>query len=159
MQPWRRLTKPPLAAYTVSDRDPVTRRGRVLGLDHGSARVGVAVSDALRITAQPLEVVARPRAIARIAEIVAEYEIKEIVVGLPTSLNGTEGPPASAARAFGGEIAQATGIDVTYVDERFTTVTAEKVMLEAGAKRRVRRDSLDKVAAAIILQAFLDRPL
>lgn len=143
----------------VSDWGSTTRRGRVLGLDHGSARVGVAVSDALRITAQPLEVVVRPRAVARIAEIVAEYEIEEIVVGLPTSLNGTEGPPASAARGFGAEISLATGLDVTYVDERFTTVTAEKVMLDAGAKRRVRRDSLDKVAAAIILQAFLDRPL
>jgi putative holliday junction resolvase len=131
----------------------------VLGLDHGSRRVGVAVSDALRITAQPLEVIARGRAVARVAEIVAEYEIEEIVVGLPTSLNGTEGPSASAARGFGKEIALATGMEVRYVDERFTTVTAEKVMLDAGAKRRVRRDSLDKVAAAIILQAFLDRPL
>ena len=136
-----------------------TRPGRVLGLDHGSRRVGVAVSDALRITAQPLEVIARARAVARVAEIVVEYKIEEIVVGLPTSLNGTEGPPASAARGFGGEIALATGIEVRYVDERFTTVTAEKVMLQAGAKRQVRRDSLDKVAAAIILQAFLDRPL
>jgi putative Holliday junction resolvase len=117
------------------------------------------MSDALRITAQPLEVIARGRAVARVAEIVAEYDIEEIVVGLPTSLNGTEGPPASAARGFGQEIAQATGIEVSYVDERFTTVTAEKAMLEAGAKRQVRRDSLDKVAAAIILQAFLDRPL
>jgi len=143
----------------VSDTGTGARSGRVLGLDHGSRRVGVAVSDALRITAQPLEVVARARAVARVAEIVAEYEIEEIVVGLPTSLKGTEGPPASAARGFGGEIAQATGIEVSYVDERFTTVTAEKVMLQAGAKRQVRRESLDKIAAAIILQAFLDRPL
>jgi putative holliday junction resolvase len=134
-------------------------RGRVLGLDHGSRRVGVAVSDALRITAQPLEVVPRTRAINRVKEIVDEYGIAEIVVGLPTSLNGNEGPPAAAARAFGDEIALATGMEVAYVDERFTTVTAEKVMLEAGAKRQVRRDSLDKVAAAIILQTFLDRPL
>ena len=119
----------------------------------------MAVSDALRITAQPLEVVKRASAVARVLEIVSEYEVEEIVIGLPTSLNGTEGPPAAAARAFGGEVAQATGIDVSYVDERFTTVTAEKVMLEAGAKRQVRRESLDKVAAAIILQAFLDRPL
>jgi putative Holliday junction resolvase len=134
-------------------------RGRVLGLDHGSRRVGVAVSDALRITAQPLEVVPRTRAINRVKEIVDEYGIAEIVVGLPTSLTGNEGPPAAAARAFGDEIALATGMEVAYVDERFTTVTAEKVMLEAGAKRQVRRDSLDKVAAAIILQTFLDRPL
>jgi putative Holliday junction resolvase len=143
----------------VSEAGTAARPGRVLGLDHGSRRVGVAVSDALRITAQPLEVIARGKAVGRVAEIVAEYEIEEIVVGLPTSLNGTEGLPASSARGFGAEIALATGIEVRYVDERFTTVTAEKVMLEAGAKRRVRRDSLDKVAAAIILQAFLDRPL
>jgi len=143
----------------VSDQGAGERRGRALGLDHGSRRVGLAVSDALRITAQPLEVVARTRAVTRITEIVSEYEIEAIVIGLPTSLNGTEGPPAAAAREFGREITLATGIDVSYVDERFTTVTAEKVMLEAGAKRQVRRDSLDKVAAAIILQAFLDRPL
>jgi len=143
----------------VSEETREARRGRVLGLDHGSRRVGIAVSDALRITAQPLEVVARARSVTRIAEIVAEYEVQGIVVGLPTSLNGIEGPPAAAARAFGGEVALATGIDVSYVDERFTTVTAEKVMLQAGAKRQVRRESLDKVAAAIILQAFLDRPL
>jgi putative Holliday junction resolvase len=134
-------------------------RGRVLGLDHGTRRVGLAVSDALRITAQPLEVVTRARAVARVKEIVGQYEITEIVVGLPTSLNGNEGPPAVAARAFGDEVAFATGIEVKYVDERFTTVTAEKAMLQAGAKRQVRRDSLDKVAAAIILQSFLDRPL
>ena len=131
----------------------------MLGLDHGSRRVGVAVSDALRLTAQPLEVVARTRAVGRVTEIVAEYEVEEVVVGLPTSLNGLEGPPAAAARAFGREVALATGVDVSYIDERFTTVTAEKVMLQAGAKRQVRRESLDKVAAAIILQAFLDRPL
>ena len=143
----------------LSEADSRPRPSRVLGLDHGSRRVGIAISDALRITAQPLEVVARVSAVDRIAEIVGEYGIEEIVVGLPTSLSGNEGPPAVAAREFGGEIGLATGIEVLYVDERFTTVTAEKVMLQAGAKRRVRRDSVDKVAAAIILQAFLDRPL
>ena len=131
---------------------------RVLGLDHGTRRVGIAVSDALRITAQPLEVVGRAKAVTRVTEIVGEYGVGEIVIGLPTSLQGGEGPPAAAARHFGQEVAAATGIDVTYVDERFSTVTAEKAMLQAGAKRQARRESLDKVAAAIILQAFLDRP-
>jgi len=147
----------PPPAFMFSEPGSRARPGRVLGLDHGSHRVGVAVSDPLRLTAQPLEVVPRAGAVARVAELVAEYEVEEIVVGLPTSLNGTEGPPAAAARGFGGEIALATGLEVHYVDERFTTVTAEKAMLAAGAKRRVRRDRLDKVAAAIILQAFLDR--
>ena len=80
-------------------------QGRVLGLDHGTRRVGIALSDALRITAQPFEVVARPRAVARVTEIVAEYGIREIVIGLPTSLRGGEGPPAAAARLFGQEVA------------------------------------------------------
>jgi len=137
---------------------PGTDRGRVLGLDHGTRRVGIALSDALRLTAQPFEVVLRARAVTRVGELVSEYKIKEIVVGIPISLNGDEGPPAAAARQFGSEITSATGIRVSYVDERFTTVTAEKAMLAAGAKRRVRRESLDKVAAAIILQAFLDQP-
>ena len=133
-------------------------RGRVLGLDHGSRRVGIAVSDPLRITAQPLEVVARSRAVARVAGLVAEYEVNEIVVGLPTSLQGREGAAAVAARQFATEVARATSINVTYIDERFTTAIAERAMLAAGAKRQTRRESLDKVAAAIILQAFLDQP-
>ena len=126
-------------------------------MDHGSRRVGVAMSDPLRITAQPLEVVARSKAVERIKDLVAEFLIVEIVVGLPVSLDGGHGEPAKAARQFGAEVAAATGLDVTYLDERFTTVTAEKAMLEAGARRTVRRDNVDKVAAAIILRAFLDR--
>ena len=117
------------------------------------------MSDPLRITAQPLDVVPRATAVARIKDLVLEYQIVEIVVGLPISLDGAQGGPAEAARGFGAEVAAATGVDVTYLDERFTTVTAEKVMLEAGARRRLRRENIDKVAAAIILRAFLDRSL
>lgn len=134
------------------------RSGRVLGLDHGSRRVGVAVSDALRLTAHALEVVPRHLAISRVAELVEELAINRIVVGLPTSLSGDEGAAASAARGFAADIAAATGLDVVLIDERYSTVTAEKTMLAAGSKRRARRQSLDKVAAAIILQSFLDRP-
>jgi putative Holliday junction resolvase len=98
-------------------------------------------------------------AVARVNQIAIEYEVAEIVVGIPTSLSGAEGPPALAARQFGAEVGVATGLEVTFVDERYTTAIAERTMLAAGAKRQVRRQSLDKVAAAIILQAFLDRPL
>ena len=139
--------------------NPGQARGRVLGLDHGSHRVGLAMSDPLRITAQPLEVVTRAAAVARIKDLVLEFQIVEIVVGLPISLDGSQGEAAEAARQFGAEVAAATGIDVTYLDERFSTVSAENIMLEAGARRRVRRENIDKVAAAIILRAFLDRPL
>jgi putative Holliday junction resolvase len=118
----------------------------------------VAVSDALRLTARALEVVPRHLAISRVAELVEELAINRIVVGLPTSLSGDEGAAASAARGFAADIAAATGLDVVLIDERYSTVTAEKTMLAAGSKRRARRQSLDKVAAAIILQSFLDRP-
>jgi putative Holliday junction resolvase len=134
------------------------RAGRVLGLDYGSRRVGVAVSDPLRITAGALEVVDRERAVARVTELVDELEVTRIVLGFPRSLAGGEGPAAAAVRRFAAEIEAATGLSVTLVDERFSTVSAERSMREAGAKRRTRRESLDKVAAAIILQGFLDHP-
>jgi putative holliday junction resolvase len=134
------------------------RSGRVLGLDYGSRRVGVAVSDALRLTAHALEVVPRHLAVSRVAELVEELGINQIVVGLPTSLSGLEGSAAAAARDFAADIAATTGLDVVLIDERYSTVTAEKTMLAAGSKRRARRESLDKVAATIILQSFLDRP-
>lgn len=132
------------------------RAGRVLGLDYGSRRVGVAVSDPLRITAGALEVVDRERAVTRVTELVDELEVTRIVLGFPRSLAGGEGPAAAAVRRFAAEIEAATGLSVTLVDERFSTVSAERSMREAGAKRRTRRESLDKVAAAIILQGFLD---
>jgi putative Holliday junction resolvase len=109
------------------------------------------------MTAHALEVVPRQNAVIRVAEIVAELGITQIVVGLPTTLSGQEGTAAQAARAFAAEVGIATGAKVVFVDERFTTVTAERVMVAAGSKRRARRQSLDKVAAAIILQSFLDR--
>lgn len=120
--------------------------------------MGVAVSDALRLTAHALEVVPRHLAVSRVAELVEELAINRVVVGLPTSLSGDEGAAASAARGFAADIRAATGLDVVLIDERYSTVTAEKTMLAAGSKRRARRQSLDKVAAAIILQSFLDRP-
>lgn len=131
--------------------------GRILGIDYGSRRVGLAVSDALRLTAHALDVVPRHQALARITELAENLGVAEVVVGLPTALSGNEGMAAVAARAFAGDIEAATGLTVTLIDERFSTVTAEKVMLAAGTKRRARRQSIDKVAAAVILQAFLDR--
>lgn len=132
--------------------------GRVLGLDFGGKRVGVAISDGLRIAAHALVVVPRQEASARVAALVEEYGVTEIVIGLPTTLGGEEGQAALAARQFGREIEVATGLPVHWVDERFSSHTAERVMIEAGARRRARRENLDKVAATVILQSFLDRP-
>lgn len=133
--------------------------GRVLALDPGERRIGVAISDALRITAQPLMVIDRnhqdPMDVIR--QLVEERQVEEIVVGLPVGLSGREGPAAAAARAFAGEVADATGLPVELVDERFTTRTAEQAMLEGGVRRHTRRDERDKVAASIILRSYLER--
>lgn len=129
----------------------------MLAFDHGSKRIGVAVSDALRITAGPLEVIPTEGAMNHVRRLVDEYRPDVIVVGLPIGLSGTEGQAAQAARRFGAEIERTVEIDVEYVDERFSTRTAELAMIEGGAKRRSRRAGVDKVAAAVILRQYLER--
>lgn len=129
---------------------------RYIGIDYGSKRVGIAISDGLGLTARPLEVTARDGVVERIVEIVSQHEIEKLIVGLPTGLSGREGLAADAARSLGTELAEATGIDVEYIDERFTSRLAEGALLESGMRRRTRRETVDKVAAAIILQAYLD---
>jgi putative Holliday junction resolvase len=119
--------------------------------------VGVALSDPLGVTAQPLVVVRREEAIQRIVELCVEKEVQLIVVGLPGRLRGGEGEAAAAARALAAELATATGLPVEMIDEKFTTTSAERIMIESGTRRRRRRQAIDKVAAAIILQSFLDR--
>lgn len=131
--------------------------GRVLAVDPGTVRVGLAVSDPLRITAQPLEVVAAADAVRRVVELCDELDIEEIVVGLPTTERGEEGESARLARLLGEEIASATGRPVTAVDERYTSRIAETALIEGGMRRRKRRGSVDKVAAAVILRTYLDR--
>ena len=131
--------------------------GRVLALDYGTKRIGVAISDALRITAGPLEVIPTEQAIAHIKRLLDEYQPSVIVVGLPIGLSGREGPAAVAARRFGELVAEEADVAVEFVDERFTTHTAEQAMLEGGAKRRDRRQKVDKVAAAVILRQYLER--
>lgn len=131
--------------------------GRVLALDHGSVRIGVAVSDPLRIVAAPLEVIPVAEFTDRLVALLAEYQPTEIVVGLPVSLSGREGRAATAAREFGQEVAAASGLPVHFVDERFTTASAEAALLEGGVKRRSRRQKVDRVAAAVILRQFLDQ--
>ena len=131
--------------------------GRVLALDPGTKRIGVAVSDAMRIVATPLAVIPAAEFATRLPELLDEYRPTAIVVGLPVGLSGREGPSAERARAFAAEVAAISGMDVDVVDERFTTATAESAMIEGGVKRRRRRESVDKVAAAVILRQYLDR--
>ena len=131
---------------------------RFLGVDYGSKRVGLAISDGLGLTARPLEVVARRDIIERVRDIVAEYHVEGLVVGLPTALAGGEGASAAEARALGSELEKSLNLPVVFVDERFTSKLAESALLESGMKRRDRRERVDKVAAAIILQSYLDSP-
>jgi len=129
---------------------------RYLGVDYGTKRIGLAISDGLGLTARPLEVVARPDLETALRRIFDQYPIAEVVVGLPTALGGHEGESATAARALGEEIGELLAVPVRYVDERFTSRIAESALLESGMKRRDRKATVDKVAAAIILQTFLD---
>lgn len=128
---------------------------RVLGVDYGLRRIGLALSDGLGLTAQPLEVVETSRFGQRVTELVADHGIEIVVVGLPTPLGGGESGSAEGARALGHDLAE-MGLEVVFVDERFTSKMAESSLLESGMKRRQRRAMVDKVAAAIILQSYLD---
>lgn len=132
---------------------------RILGLDPGERRVGVALSDPTGTIASPHAVIDRrsEKLADAVRALCDEYGVERIVVGLPTSLSGFEGPSAKAARQVGASVADATGLPVDFQDERFTTATAEAALLEGGVRRSRRRDVRDKVAAAVVLQAYLDR--
>lgn len=129
----------------------------MLAVDPGTVRVGLAVSDPLGITAQPLEVVPAAAALERIRQLVDDLTVERIIVGLPLTERGDEGESARAARKMAGQIAEMTGLDVATVDERYTSRMAESLMIGAGIRRRRRREGVDKVAAAVLLRAYLDR--
>lgn len=129
---------------------------RYLGVDYGTKRVGLAISDGLGLTARPLDVVARRDLGPELRRIADEYPVDGVVVGLPTALRGHEGESAEGARELGEEIRRILGVPIHYIDERFTSRMAESVLLESGMRRRERKEAVDKVAAAIILQTFLD---
>jgi len=132
---------------------------RILGVDPGERRIGIALTDPHGMIASPHTVIDRRTqdVAATLLRICEENEVTLIVVGLPTGLSGHAGPAVDAARAVADIAAEATAIPVVFQDERFTTVTAEAALLEGGVKRDKRRDVRDKVAAAVILQSYLDR--
>lgn len=132
---------------------------RVLGLDIGQTRVGVAVSDPHGCVASPVTVLdaRNPAHMVRLlAELVEDYEIEQLVVGLPITLAGDEGPQAAEVRRVGDDLAAHLGVPLDYHDERNSSAEAKRVMREAGVSERDQRGSLDKVAAAIVLQGWLD---
>ena len=142
---------------------------RVLGLDYGTKTVGVAVSDPLEITAQPLETIERKSAgklrqtLARIEAIIEKYggagqqeKIEKIVLGYPKNMNNTEGDRCEATVSFKNDLERRTGLEVVLWDERLTTVEAERILMDSGVRRENRKTYIDKMAAAVILQNYLD---
>ena len=133
-----------------------------MGLDFGSKTVGVAMSDPLLMTAQSLEIIRRKeenklrKTLARIEELIVEYEVGEIVLGLPLNMDDSEGDRAALSRQFKEMLERRTGLNVVMWDERLTTVEADEIMNEAGIKGKDRKEYVDMIAAQIILEGYLE---
>lgn len=136
---------------------------RIMGLDVGSKTVGVAISDPLGFTAQGVEIIqideeAGEFGFERLGKLVKQYNVDKFVVGLPKNMNNTEGPRVEASKAYGDQIKELFNIPVDYQDERLTTVQAERMLVEqADVSRGKRKKVIDKLAAQLILQNYLDR--
>lgn len=135
---------------------------RIMGLDFGSKTVGVAISDPLLVTAQGVEIIRRKspgklrQTLARIEELIAEFEVDKIVLGYPLNMNNTEGERCEKTKEFEELLERRTGLPVILWDERLTTVAADRAMMEGGIRREDRKQYVDKLAAVFILQGYLD---
>lgn len=133
---------------------------KILALDIGTVRIGIATSDIMEIIASAYEVYKRKflkADIMHIAEIVKQLDAKEVVIGLPLKLDGSEGQSVSMAREFGDELSKVIDVPIVYQDERLSTVSAQKILIESGMRREKRKDKVDSIAATIILQTYLDK--
>lgn len=135
---------------------------RYLGLDYGSKTVGVAISDPLLMSAQGVEIITREResklrkTLARIDELIMQYSVDEIVLGLPMNMDDTEGIRCQKTREFGAKLEQRTKLKVNYFDERLSSFEAHEILDECGIKSHEHKRYVDEVAAMVILQGFLD---
>lgn len=135
---------------------------RIVGLDYGTKTVGVAISDALGLTAQGIETIERKeenklrRTCARIEELIREYEVEKIVLGFPKHMNNDVGERAEKSLEFKAMLERRTGLEVVMWDERLTTVAAERTLIESKVRREDRKKYIDKIAAVFILQGYLD---
>lgn len=135
---------------------------RIMGLDYGTKTVGVAISDALGLTAQGIETIQRKeenklrRTLARIEELVSEYEVGKIVLGFPKHMNNDIGERAEKSLEFRDMLVRRTGLEVIMWDERLTTVEAERTLIESNVRRENRKKYIDKIAAVFILQGYLN---
>lgn len=137
--------------------------GRIMGLDYGSVTVGVAVSDPLKITAQGLETIRRPqenklrKTLARIEQLIEEYEVELVVLGYPKHMNNSIGERCQKTEEFADMLRRRTGIEIVFEDERLTTVEAYNAMIEGGLRREKRAEIVDTVAATLILEGYLEK--
>jgi putative Holliday junction resolvase len=132
---------------------------RILGLDFGTKTIGVALSDELTITAQTLTSISRTtlkRDLETLQQLIREHGVDEVVIGMPVNMDGSRGPAAEAVADFIDRLRSLTDIEIIPWDERLTTVAAERILLEGDLSRRKRRQVIDRLAAAIILQGYLD---
>lgn len=142
------------AVRRMPDRHPA---GRAMGLDVGGKRIGVAISDETWLIATPLEYVARRHNDQQqLRQLIQRWDIGHLVVGLPTGLSGREGPQAADVRAYANATAAALGLPLDYWDERFTSAIAEQSLIALGTRPGARREQIDAVSAAVILQGYLD---
>ena len=134
---------------------------RLIGLDYGTKTVGVAVSDELGITAQPLETITRTsskklrKTLARIESLIKEYDVEKIVLGNPKNMNNTEGDRSVQTEAFKEQLERRTGLPVVLWDERLTTAESERILISGGVRRENRKAVIDQLAASIILQSYM----
>lgn len=133
---------------------------RLMGLDMGERRIGIALSDPLQLTAQGFSVFQRSgslkKDLAYLNQIIQSHGVQKIILGLPINMDGSEGKMAGKVRSFGQALEEATGLKIIFWDERLSTNTATRVLLEADLSRQKRKEKIDQVAAVVILQNFLD---
>ena len=133
---------------------------KIIALDIGTVRIGIATSDIMEIIASAYEVYRRKTLdidVKYIAELVSKLDAGEIVIGLPLKLDGTEGQSVEMAKNFGEKLSDLVSVPIVYQDERLSTVSAERILIESGVRREKRKDKIDSVAATIILQTYLDK--
>jgi putative Holliday junction resolvase len=132
---------------------------RILGIDHGTKRIGIAISDELGVIAQPMEFIpAEPFAefLARLKEIIRDKQVEELLVGMPRNMDGSYGPAATKVREFVTVLKESIAMPMTLWDERLTSAQANRFLVQANVRRDKRKEKVDQTAAAILLQSYLD---
>ena len=132
---------------------------RKMGVDYGDKRIGIALTDAMCIIASPFEVyknIGEEDALNHLNKIIKDYDVDEVAIGLPINMDGTEGDRAIKHRQFGEKLKQLSDVKVHFIDERLTSAEAEEILISSGVRREKRKELIDKIAAQIILQTFMN---